>query len=270
MGGCYVNKRRVRISSKIVKAGDTILLEQSSKPVSQVSLTNADIVFQCDSLIAINKPAGMPSQPTRSQAKYHVEESLKKLLEPKQKAELVHRLDQETTGLMILSLSKEAKSLLMEMFKHRHVLKTYLLLCHGLPKWSSLVHENKLSRIHPATGVVKPHPEGKPAKTKFTVIAKNKEARISLVKAMPTTGRTHQIRVHAAELGIPILGDKKYLSKRIRIPEEITPLLSHHMLHAYSLELKHEDLTKIGTLKAPLPADFMKICQILGFQAPPR
>jgi 23S rRNA pseudouridine1911/1915/1917 synthase len=277
IGGAYQNRKRVRMASRQVKSGDEVLLEYHPDSLvvaeaKEIDFTLADIVFEDVDLIAVNKPPLMPSQATRSQSVFHVEVCLKKLLERSGrkagKLMICHRLDKETTGIILVAKSAQVAEFVMNQFREKTIKKTYWALCHGIPREGAWQVENFLSEIDKKTGMVRSvRAGGKPATTRFKTLHANDSFGVSLVECYPETGRSHQIRVHLAEMGLPILGDKKYgASPKQSLDAKISALAAtHHMLHAKRLQFRTMKDSREHELAAELPLDFKELLNALGF-----
>lgn len=245
LGGCYINRKRVRIASKLVHVGDSVSFEYHEASVNKIKTSSfefksEDILFEDDTVIAINKPAGVPSQATRTQAVFHVVALLEKFMKTRDgsvgRLDLVHRLDKETTGVLLIAKGKTNFTFYSNLFRDRKVTKVYHALSYGvIDKKFEL--ENILSPISKNSGrvsIVGSLKNGKTAKTKFSLLeAFNGD--YSLVKCMPYTGRSHQLRVHLDSVGNSIVGDKVYGDKRKAKGAFSDLTYSHHFLHAYSL-----------------------------------
>lgn len=264
-GGVYVNRKRMRIASRIVRVGDQITLEWQEAAKSQLAkdyaLESHQIIYQQDELIVCNKPPGIASQATRSQAVFHMESLVAKYVKNGGrrggKVRLVHRLDQETSGVMLFALSPRMAEFLDQAFRERAVKKVYHALCYGQPHTPQFQSTAALLKPN-HQGQVRQHPSGKPAITGFKMLARL-EDNCSLLAAYPETGRTHQIRVHLAALGLPILGDKRY-GDRLRTPlaGNRATALNHHMLHAARLQLKGPN-GEDWAFEASYPASFEEV-----------
>lgn len=174
-------------------------------------------------------------------------------------ARLIHRLDKETSGAILLATSKEMQDKLEESFKERDVSKTYLAIVTGVPSAMQGKIHNRLGKIGAFSGqslygAVKQ--DGLEAITQWKVLKKGKSA--SLIQCKPETGRTHQIRVHLAELGHPILGDLLY-GKNVRCPYKSSRML----LHASQLSFRNPATGDILTVEAPLDQAFQEAMKTL-------
>lgn len=176
---------------------------------------------------------------------------------------IVHRLDQETSGVMVVAKSQKAMDGLVKAFaSHINIEKTYLAVCHGRPRLDAGRIENMIGR-HPVDrkkmAIVEKN--GKKAITNWKIekdvndekAEKDRGKRISLIECRIETGRTHQIRVHMASLGSPVIGDKVY--GKSALDKQLSPIPERQMLHAYKLKLWHPVLNKPMEFIAPVPKD---------------
>jgi len=230
------------------------------------------VVFTNEHLIIINKPPGLPSQGGSGQGDRHVDgltEALK--FGYKDRPKLVHRLDKDTSGLLMLARTDRVARALSEALRHRATRKIYWAAVAGVPnpRKGSIKYGlmkaggrgrggegEKMICIHPAK--MNDHPEAKRAQTDFFVLW-FLGSRLSWMALEPVTGRTHQLRAHMAEMGHPILGDGKYGGSGTEnqgdgwgasIGGEISKKLH---LHARSLTIEHPITKKMMTFVAPLP-----------------
>jgi len=185
------------------------------------------ILFEDEHLLVVNKPAGWNTHAPSATAGEGLYDWLRHREPRWAQLAVVHRLDKETSGVMVLSKSTLANRSLTEQFSRRTVRKRYLLLTDRRPPAATLVRRSELARAGARYTSRPPGTGGVPAETRFRIVAAN--ASPWLIEAEPVTGRTHQIRVHAAEAGFPILGDVLYGGSR-------APRLC---LHAAQLELCH-------------------------------
>jgi len=228
-------------------------------------------LFRDEALLVLNKPAGLPIHPT---ARYHhgtLVEQLKARHGPDFRADPAHRLDRETSGLVVCGRTLEACQRLMKSFMHGEVHKQYLAIVEGHPKEDAfavdapIAEGTELIRI----AVRIDAKEGKPARTRFEVERRFERdgARFSLLRCFPETGRQHQIRIHAQLAGHPLVGDKMYgpdpgyfdrFSKHALEPEAWEKLrLPRQALHAASLELPHPTTRARVHFEAPLTPDLV-------------
>ena len=266
VGGVYVNKKRVRVASRAVTVGDAVRVEYNEVALKKVKtesfeFRDDDLLFNSYDTFALNKPPGLPSQATKDQSIMHVVPLLEKYLKSKQGRHkqliLVHRLDKETSGLILVAEGSKQATWLTDQFRERKVKKTYLAVCHGIPKWTAMTEKSALSEIDKKSGQVRAvRSGGRSALTHFRVAAVNENLKISLIECSPETGRSHQIRVHLEINGHPILGDKRYgsQSQKSELPEHLLAMTGyHHFLHAAKLEFLPEAGMKPIHLSASPP-----------------
>jgi RluA family pseudouridine synthase len=221
------------------------------------------VLFSDDSLLAIDKPSGILSIPDHWDPE--VPDAVTELRAAWGKLFVVHRLDKDTSGVLLFARSAEAHKSLSEAFESRSVAKVYRALVRGSPAWDETICELPLmpdgDRLHRTVATAH---HGKRSVTAFAVIARYKDC--ALVEAKPETGRTHQVRVHLASLGHPCLCDRLYgdgdpllLSKLKRRwkgdPFDERPLLDRAALHALSAEFPHPLSGSALRIEAPLPKD---------------
>ena len=214
------------------------------------------ILYQDDAILVVNKPAGLAVQPGGWGA---AEPSLRKALEENfGRLWVVHRLDKETSGVLVLARSAEAHRHLNHQFEQRQVHKVYHALVRGLPAWDehevNLPLRSDIGHRH-RTAVDERH--GKPSRTRVRVLERYQAAAApaSLVEAQPFSGRTHQIRAHLAALGLSVLGDNLYGEPgRAEIATEASQW--RLMLHAWSLVFHHPTDGRELQVQAPYPPDF--------------
>ena len=171
---------------------------------------------------------------------------------------IVHRLDQDTSGLIVVAKSQRAMDSLVKAFaSHTAIEKTYLAICHGRPRLESGRIENLIGR-HPVDrkrmAIVQRN--GKNAITNWRVLTTQQDTAqsgVSCLECKIETGRTHQIRVHTASLGCPVIGDKQY--GKSALDKRLTPVPLRQMLHAWRLTLWHPVESRKMTFTAPLPDD---------------
>lgn len=215
------------------------------------------MLFQDDVFLVIDKPAGLPSHATPDPERPHAEEWVRSWLREAgmpDRAHLAHRLDAATSGVLVFVHDPANTETVTALFRSRAVEKQYYAICGRLadaPEQPPELVDNHLGplRGRPARwGVVRSG--GKRAITRVEVVASS--PRCVHVRAFPATGRTHQIRVHLATSGFPILGDRLYATG---LPPS-APSAARLMLHAQSLTLPHPLTGERMVWEAPLPAAF--------------
>jgi 23S rRNA pseudouridine1911/1915/1917 synthase len=213
-------------------------------------------------LLAVEKPAGQVTHP----AYKHPDGTLADAVFAWQAGRgegrpwLLHRLDRETSGVVLFAKTEQARRGLVRQFERRTVQKRYLALVVGTLAQAAGQIEAPLARDpvdRRRTIVVE---GGQPATTRYRVLAAR--GSYALVLAEPITGRTHQIRAHLAWLGAPIAGDARYLDEA----HPVAPLASHALLHAWRIGFRHPASGEPVAICAPLPADFAAAIRTLGLE----
>ncbi len=265
-GAVYLNGKRVRIASRPIIYGakvdvmvDMQKLNQKSYFEERVIELSADnIIFEDQDLIIVYKPVGLPTQPTLDKARNNLYSAIQKFLRvraghPDIYVGLHHRLDRDTSGLLLLTKSKRANGPIADMFRDHTITKSYVAVVGNSSRLqddgSKFIVSNHLGR----------DPESKAKMSKFTAVRSGGDKAEThfevlsreqgLIQAQPITGRTHQIRVHLSELGFPILGDPLYGKEFSRKAERL-------MLHAWKLEFTHPFTGKKMEVTSELPEGF--------------
>ena len=229
----YVKAGYVSVNNKVattpkfeVDETDEIALNLPEKEQTDVDLP---ILYEDDDVIVVNKPSGLL---THAKGGLSDEPTVAEIIRPKtsfatdtDRPGIVHRLDRDTSGLLIIAKSPESAAHLQRQFAERTAKKTYIAITDGKPKLNAAKIDLPIGRNPSAPSTFRIDPNGKPAQTTYHVLTENDTQ--SLVELKPTTGRTHQLRVHLAHLNAPILGDRVYgKSSDCRM-----------MLHAQKLEI---------------------------------
>jgi 23S rRNA pseudouridine1911/1915/1917 synthase len=227
-------------------------------------MNDLKIIYQDDRILAVDKPVGVVVNISETSSEGTLQEAFIPLINKSDNPEsefnkrsgIVHRLDKDTSGVLVVARDEEAFSLLQKQFKERQVVKEYLALVHGkideeVFEVNAPIKRNPRNRFKYA--VVK---EGKEAVTRFE---KEKEMEkegevVTLLRTYPLTGRTHQIRVHLVALGHPVVGDELYSSKKQR--SKWQEIYGRMMLHAASLSITHPFTGETLRLEAPIPSEF--------------
>lgn len=211
-----------------------------------------DVLHTDSSILVVNKPAGLATVP----GGWRSETSLTELLENNcGRIWVVHRLDKTTSGLVVFARTATAHRDLSLQFEHHQAEKVYHAIVFGKPNWEEHTARQPL-RIdvgHSHRTIVDQR-QGKPSETTFRVLERFDG--YALLAAVPATGRTHQVRVHAYTLGLPLLGDTRYGAPT-------SDLIGRPSLHARTLAFTHPDTLEHLSFAAPYPKDFEIVLQYL-------
>jgi len=220
-----------------------------------------DIIYQDKDIIVINKAAGMMAHPAQdivtgtvvNAIMHHVTDlsDINGVIRPG----IVHRLDKDTTGLLIVAKNNAAHLALMQLFQRHEIKKTYLCICKGYLKKKEGSLYTKMGRDANDRKKMAVTALGKEAITHYKMLAEGNN--MSLVEVKIDTGRTHQIRVHMRYLNTPVLGDSVYGKEHDRFKRQL--------LHAYTLQFKHPITGEPLKFKAPLPEDLLEAMKRYGF-----
>ena len=267
-GEIRINKKRVKPLYKL-QAGDLLRLppfyrEVKAEPFVKDTLKQqieANIVFESADIIAVNKPSGVAVHGGSGLALGLIE-VMKQLRPDVKRLALVHRLDRDTSGVILLAKNAKTLRYLHAQLREKHMQKTYWALAVGRWPRRRTAVDVGLDKIALPSGerIVKAKIEGKPSLTRFAILQQPKGA--TLVEAMPVTGRTHQIRVHCQYAGHPLLGDEKYFtdeSKALGLKAKVPRLF----LHAAKLVFRLPDGKKC-TVEAPMPSDLQQVLDFLS------
>ena len=241
---------------QIVRRGDRIdLAEPPPKKIdTRPEPIPLEVVFEDDDLLVINKPAGMTVHPGAGQREHTLVNALLHHcttlsgIGGKERPGIVHRLDKETSGCLVVAKNDAAHRDLSKQFAARTVEKIYIALVAGKLRKASGIIEEKIGR-HPVhrQRMSTTTNRGRAAKTEYRVLRSSTDA--SLIECRLHTGRTHQIRVHLHHLGHPVLGDKVYAPR-------LAKNFARQMLHAWKLGFRHPGTGDWKSFEAPLPEDF--------------
>ncbi len=263
-GGVTINGKRAVDPSQALKLRDEVvanLIERGAPAQGPAGLDPSRILHMDDAVIVVNKPPGVPAQGTAVDAQAGLDAALRELLRRQGVAKpfvgLIHRLDLETTGVTLFGRTPAAVSSLTAQFRAGAVRKRYLALVRGHPLWNEQKVDQPIAADESRTGAYCVSPRGRGAITEFRVQKRlgADDVAASLLEALPRTGRTHQIRVHAAFLGHPLLGDRRYGG-----PAFVTSPTGHRVditrvaLHAAELWCQHPHGHALH-VHAPWPED---------------
>lgn len=243
-----IDKKPLKASYR-VKLKDKLTVDDK-KITAKPPVIELPLIYEDNDVIVMDKPAGLL---THSKGAINDEATVASFIRPKvddelvgNRAGIVHRLDRDTSGVIIAAKNKTALNWLQKQFSSRKTKKTYLAVVEGLPKTDEAVVDVPLARNPKRPQTFQASNSGKPAQTQYKIIksfSKNHQT-YALVELKPKTGRTHQLRVHMAYIKHPIVGDRVYGSAGPNL-----------LLHAQSLELTLPDRTR-KVFTSPLPQYF--------------
>ena len=264
-GFVSVNAKAARKAGQKIETGDEI--EVRIPPVQSVGLVGEqiplDIIFENDDLVVVNKPAGMVVHPAaghQSGTLVHAVLGYQPDIEGiggEERPGVVHRLDKDTSGLIVLAKNERAHRWLQDQFRLRKVEKTYLALVDGQPPTPTGRVEAPIGRdpSHRKKMAIMPPGKGRDAVSEYKTL--ETFARHTLLEFHPQTGRTHQIRLHCAFLGCPIVADPIYGHKHVTVN------LKRHFLHAYQLKIVLPGEKKARVFEASLPPELRMVLERL-------
>jgi 23S rRNA pseudouridine1911/1915/1917 synthase len=281
-GDVTVNGAAAKPSQR-VRRGDRVAVRIPPDPTAPAKEHDADLVviYEDDAVVAVDKPSGMTVHPVgrirhgtlinKLHARYRREQPEADVV-----PRLGHRLDKDTSGVVLVVKNRRVDAAVTELFTRRRVKKTYFALVQGVPAAQEGEIDAPLARdpdgdtiLHMAVD-----PAGQPSRTRWRV--REAFARHALLEVEPLTGRTHQIRVHLAHLGHPVLCDHLYGDLRPLWPEveraggaggSALPVLERLALHAHRLELAHPTTGAPLVLVSPLPPDLQRAVETLRADA---
>jgi 23S rRNA pseudouridine1911/1915/1917 synthase len=247
----------------LVRSGDKIELTEAplERIDNQPEPIPLEVLFEDKDIIVINKPPGLVVHPGAGHRQHTLVNALLSHcptlsgIGGEERPGIVHRLDKETSGCLVVAKNDWAHRELSRQFAERRVEKIYLALVAGELRKEAGVIEERIGR-HPVRRqrMSVASARGRPAKTDYRVVCSGDQA--SLVECRLHSGRTHQIRVHLHHLGHPVLGDKVYAA-------HLAKNFPRHMLHAWKLGFRHPCSGESKSFEAPLPDDFTTAMKII-------
>ncbi|MBO2636957.1 23S rRNA pseudouridine(955/2504/2580) synthase RluC [Shewanella algae] len=266
-GEVRVNKKRIKPEYKLVE-GDQVRIppvrvsEENyrtapSANLERVSRLEDRILFEDKHILVLNKPAGIAVH-GGSGVDYGVIEALRSLRPQQKFLELVHRLDKDTSGVLLVAKKRSALKHLHDQLRHKQMQKDYQALVRGEWQKHDKVVKAPLLKLTLKSGerIVRVNTEGKASETRFKILQRYDGA--TLVQASPVTGRTHQIRVHCQYAGHPIACDEKYSEQKF--DDSMRALgLNRLFLHAAQLKFTHPDTETEMTVQAPLDPELLEL-----------
>jgi 23S rRNA pseudouridine1911/1915/1917 synthase len=270
-GAVLVDGRRLRTKDKVL-GGERVEIQARLEADEQVSAEAMplNVVFKDRALFIINKPPGLVVHPGAGNAQHTLQNALL-ALDPKlavvPRAGLVHRLDKDTSGLLVVARTPEAHTALVEALAEREIRRHYVALCSGVMTGGGTIDE-PIGRHRTQRTRMAVRSDGRPSITHYRVLKRFRAH--TLVDVELETGRTHQIRVHLAHIGYPVVGDPIYGGRR-RLPAGANPdvvsaleVFRRQALHAARLKLAHPLTGKEMEWEAPLPTDMAHLVTVLG------
>lgn len=248
---CNVNGKRERFASRRLCTGDVVIffLPQLliEKKNANCMFSKNNVLFEDSEILAYNKPFGISSDASGLFAI---------LLKIYPQLVMVHRLDKETSGVILFAKSKKSEMTLINAFREKKIKKEYLAIIDGIPKTPEGIIDLSIGKVcelkgQSLWGPLSIKKGGANALTLWKVLERKGNA--ALLKCSPITGKTHQIRVHLQSIGHPILGDKLYGQSFL-----CKYHASRHFLHAFTLSFPHPVTGKEIVVKAPIPEDFSR------------
>lgn len=269
-GAVTLNDKPVKASERL-RVGDVVAValptqEEATRPQAEDIPLN--VLYEDDAIVVLNKQAGLVVHPglgnmtgTLVNALLSRYPSLAQLAnelidddtDDAERVGIVHRLDKETSGLMVVALTQEAHRELARQFQERTVEKAYLALVERVPKSLSGLIDAPIGRDPKQRKRMSVQPDGRPAQTQFDVLDVDFKDPYALVRLKIFTGRTHQIRVHMAFIGCPVVGDSVYGFRKRRLA------LDRHFLHATHLAFDHPTTRQRMAFDAPLPEELQEM-----------
>ncbi len=250
-----INSENITINSNPIKASTEIINKDNIEitiPINkknklQKSKISLEIIHEQSNLVIINKPKGIVVHPSKGHSNNTVVNALMGMKIEfesnmgETKPWLIHRLDKDTSGLLIVAKNKKEYEYLIELQKERKIKKYYLAVVSGIPDKKYATIDAPISRNKSHRKKMSINTSGRKSLTTYKVLKSN--SKMSLIELELHTGRTHQIRVHMQAIGHPIIGDKLYGKK--------STLIDRQLLHAYKLEFKDSKNKKISIENKP-------------------
>ena len=278
-GGVLVNGMAPKPSLKLTE-GDKVVVQHFEPPRAgpQPEAIPLDILYEDQHLVAVNKPSGMIVHPAKghwqgtlaSALAHHFGENLSTTGGPTRPG-IVHRLDRDTSGVIVVAKTNQAHEHLAAQFKDRTTEKQYLAIVQGVPGRDADVIDEPIGphpHIRERMAIRRDHRDARESVTKYEVVERFRG--FALVRCFPKTGRTHQIRVHLAHAGTPVLCDKAYGNQsRINADELVgkapggETVLHRQALHAERLALRQPQTGDRLVFEAPLAADLASVARLL-------
>lgn len=260
-----VDGKRAETSTRLLAGQEIRLppLDEQKAPLEEHFISEKDkkmiqsmVIYKDDNIIALNKPSGLAVQGGTNQTK-HIDGLLDALMfEKDERPKLVHRIDKDTSGILLLARNRQMAEKLTLAFREHKLPKTYLALVNGCPQKTQGEINAPLLKVGEKMQIDE---QGQEAKSLYTVLDSVGD-KYSLLELKPLSGRTHQLRVHTLSIGCPIVGDDKYFNPEKKSQKLFVDKLH---LHAYKIDLsviyKHKTI-----ITAPLPSYFKDSLNAVG------
>jgi 23S rRNA pseudouridine1911/1915/1917 synthase len=269
-GAVQVDGRPLRGKDRVL-GGEQVRIRAELRAETRLSpeAIPLEVVFRDRAMFVIDKPAGLVVHPGAGNPRHTLQNALL-ALDPKlalvPRAGLVHRLDKDTSGLLLVARTPEARTVLTDAMSAREITREYLAVCTGVMTGGGTI-DDPIGRHRTQRTRMAVRSDGRPAVTHYRVVKRFRAH--TLVRVTLDTGRTHQIRVHLAHLGFPVVGDSVYGGRR-RLPAGATPALAQELqtfarqaLHATRLRLRHPLTGRAMQWEAPLPSDMQSLLAAL-------
>ena len=238
-----------------------------------------EVLYEDASLLAVNKPSGLVAHPTRryptgtlvNALLWHLREGATAGEGPR----LAHRLDRDTTGVLLVAKSRAVHAALAQAMAKRQMRKEYLALVYGAPPVDRDRIDLRIGRDSATGRLTASKHEGRPCSTTYHLVASSGAARagVSLLRCTLGTGRLHQIRVHLSAIGLPLVGDARYGSPRWKgiadaAAAEACAAFARQALHAWRVDLAHPVSGAALAIQAPVPPDLAALLGAVGLTVP--
>ena len=267
-GKVLVDGKNVNKPSKIIKSNSEILVNEyvteenivQSHPLPNTDNIHIDVLYEDSFIAIIDKPAFISMHPGNGKRKFNISDYIQikwpdiKNVGEKNRPGIVHRLDKDTSGLLIIALKEISYKKLIEMQKNRKIKKFYYVLVNGHPQLEKGIIDAPIGRNPKNRTKQDIVNGGKQAITEYKIIKKYDN--FSFLGIKIKTGRTHQIRVHMKAIGHPVVGDKKYNNFSYNIKRQF--------LHAYNIKFKHPINDKIIDINSKIPTDLNEFLKNLS------
>ena len=260
--GILVNGER-RFVTALLREGDRLCLALEDEEPQEALVPwdfPIEILFEDDAILCVSKPAHMPTHPSLNHYDDTLANAVAGYYQKKGRPfvfRAANRLDRDTTGVVLAAKNKSVSYMLASQIAGRSVEKRYIALLSGELENNEGTIDRNILRAQDSLMLRRTDDLlGDPARTSYRVLERKNGA--TLVEALPLTGRTHQLRVHFAYIGHPIIGDTMY--------GQASPYIDRQALHAFSLTFTHPTNGERMTVTAPLPADMQKVLKELGFE----